>query len=72
MIINTTDAQYYPKLAKTSSVKMGTKLKTGSAWGSGTARSPGPIYDVQKYDFRTGPQFSFGGSKSDRFKGGCI
>lgn len=72
MLYQATDATYYPKLAKAPSVKIGTKLKTGSAWGSSTARSPGPIYNVGKYDFRTGPRFSFGGSKSDRFKGGCM
>lgn len=41
-------------------------------WGTNTQRSPGPIYDVAKYDFRTGPRISFGAGKGDRFKGGIM
>lgn len=34
-----------------------------------TERSPGPIYEVhKKVDFRTGPAYSFGRGKGDRFK----
>lgn len=34
-----------------------------------TSTSPGPVYDVhKKVDFRTGPSYSFGRGRGDRFK----
>jgi len=35
--------------------------------GDAARRSPGPIYDTSRHDFRTGPSFSFGASKAKRF-----
>mmetsp|Transcript_45983 Transcript_45983/g.143881 ORF Transcript_45983/g.143881 Transcript_45983/m.143881 type:complete len:265 (-) Transcript_45983:199-993(-) len=65
---STTEAQYFPQLPK----KPATDFSRGSGRtkkkiGFGDKRSPGPIYNVAKYDFRTGPSFSFGGSKAPRF-----
>lgn len=61
-----TDASYYPELPKGKSVSILTKIKTEKKF---MTMSPGPIYDTQKYDFRTGPRHSFGASKAKRFSG---
>mmetsp|Transcript_12108 Transcript_12108/g.17857 ORF Transcript_12108/g.17857 Transcript_12108/m.17857 type:complete len:278 (-) Transcript_12108:241-1074(-) len=64
-----TDSMYYPK-----PIKGGPVTKFGKDEGfrerhykSGNNRSPGPIYDTSNYNFKTGPSFSFGSSKTKRF-----
>lgn len=64
-----TDASYFPKLqANCTGGLIGQKLKQGGGWDN-AKKSPGPIYNIAKYDFRTGPVHSFGTSKSSRFTG---
>lgn len=78
LITPATDAVYWPRLPKGSSVKIAGKLKVGGPLNGAGGRSPGPIYDTQKnHDFRSGPAFSFGGGrhtfkKKDRFQGGIF
>jgi len=66
--VSSTDAMYDPRLPKGKSMTIGKKVKKKQFSGS-DFRSPGPIYDMQKYDFKSGPSYSFGGSRSDRFSG---
>lgn len=56
---------YILPLPKGSSKTIGTKLKNPS---SAANRSPGPVYNMSKYDFRSGPSSSFSKSKTTRFK----
>jgi hypothetical protein len=72
MLISSTDATYYPKLPPATSVKVGQKLVKGSLFDLSSNRSPGAIYHTEKYDFKTGPKFSFGANKQDRFKHGIF
>ncbi|KAJ8600855.1 hypothetical protein CTAYLR_008517 [Chrysophaeum taylorii] len=68
LLIHATDALYYPQMPKGNAPKIGLKLKSGGPCEGAGKRSPGPIYDTQKYDFRTGPAYSFGASKAGRFQ----
>lgn len=81
--LDATDAVYYPQLPKGNAPKIGVRLK-GTLDVAGKC-SPGPvrvlstptnalaqIYETQKYDFRTGPAFSFGSSKASRFQGSLL
>jgi len=58
-----TDASYWPKLAKGRSITIASRMKARAL----EVKSPGPIYDVAKYGFRTGPKHTFGASRSSRF-----
>lgn len=51
-------------LPKGSSKTIGIKLDRPNTVA---ARSPGPVYEMSKYDFKSGPSFSFGAG-STRFK----
>ncbi|CBN78920.1 conserved unknown protein [Ectocarpus siliculosus] len=67
---SSTAAMYSPKLAsKGGAVWFGEKEQErfqGTIEGIGR-RSPGPVYDVAKYGGPTGPKFSFGASRRDRW-----
>ncbi|CAM9271186.1 unnamed protein product [Scytosiphon promiscuus] len=67
---STTAAIYSPKLAsKVQVARYFTAMQErfqGTIEGIGR-RSPGPIYDVAKYGGPTGPKFSFGASRRDRW-----
>lgn len=55
----------WPKLDKGPAISMGKRLKQRTKGD----RTPGAVYDVHKIrNFKTGPSFSFGRSKSSRFK----
>lgn len=58
-----TDALYHPKLPKGKAITIAGRRKPNRFE---TEKSPGAIYDMAKYDFRSGPSFSFGRSKAKR------
>lgn len=62
----TADADMFmPKYDTGTAITIASRLKTKPP----SSNTPGAIYDVQKYfDFRTGPSFSFGKGRGNRFK----
>lgn len=58
-----TDAMYDPRLPKGKAITIAGRRRPNRFE---TERSPGAIYNMAKYDFKSGPSFSFGRSKAKR------
>jgi len=79
LVTPVTDAVYWPQLPNaTPAPKIAGRLHVGGPLNGAGNRSPGPVYDTHKYDFKSGPSFSFGSARpgkrqqQDRFKGGLF